>query len=559
MRRALVRCAVLTLAVGCSAPSAPVLDPALFRDPPADLGPHVRWWWPGGAVDDATIEVEVGRLADLGFAGIELQPMAMGLGPDDLTADPRVRTVRETEQLARVRAFLAAAEARGLRTSLTLGSGWPSGGRFSVDVRPQELLLASVDVVGPATVHLPVPAPTPPGWVAPVFGLFPVFGTFPPTATLVAVLLAPLVDADAAPPVLGPPPDVTAAMSAGTVDLTVPEGPHVVIFVQQHTVDHLVGGGAFPGLASDAKVVDHLDPRGAATLLAEQAGPWLDALAPQVPDEVFVDSFELVGELPWATDIADAFEATWGYPITPDLPFVLREGGESKYADILRPPAGPAYAADDAHGERVREDYEDLRGDRFRAAFIAPVAAFAADRHTALRLQAHGGYAPVLDAYTLADVPESEGLYAQGSMDFLELAASAAHVAGRSTVSSESFVAVSPLGTPMTEDERWMLAGRAYVAGINRLMFHGAAYPYVRANGATRGPFVPDPDAGVVWSGPFLITSRFEPDSAEASTLPEFTLALTRLSYAMTRGTDVAEVAWLRAEPAVQDVCFLRI
>ena len=37
-------------------------------------------------------------------------------------------------------------------------------------------------------------------------------------------------------------------------------------------------------------------------------------------------------------------------------------------------------------------------------------------------MQAHGGFGDYLDAYAVADIPESESLFAGGDYDFLKLA-----------------------------------------------------------------------------------------------------------------------------------------
>ena len=34
-------------------------SPTVFANPPAELGPQTRWWWPGGAVDDATLREQL--------------------------------------------------------------------------------------------------------------------------------------------------------------------------------------------------------------------------------------------------------------------------------------------------------------------------------------------------------------------------------------------------------------------------------------------------------------------------------------------------------------------
>ena len=168
-------------------------------------------------MDDATIEAEVARLADVGFAGIELQTLLFGMSQADVDADPRVRTVGSAEYLDHVGAFLRAADERQLSTTLTLGSGWPSGGVFSTDVRPRELLYERMDVTGPIDVDIAIPTPSEPSWVAGSNGFFPVTGAFDPEATLLSVQLAPIVDAAATPPVLGVPLDVTASVVAGSL------------------------------------------------------------------------------------------------------------------------------------------------------------------------------------------------------------------------------------------------------------------------------------------------------------------------------------------------------
>lgn len=534
-------------------------DAALFRDPPRELAPHVRWWWPGGAVDDATIAAEVATLSRVGFGGVEQQTLSFDLNEADLAADPRIRTVGTSEQLAHVATFLREAKRRALGTSLTMGSGWPSGGTFSTDLRPRELVKARVDVTGPAAVSVPVPTPVAPDWTLPSpYVTFPIVGSFAAPFDLVAVLAAPIVDGAANPPVLGMPVDVTSYVTGGNLVWNAPSGSHAIVFVFRHRVDHLVAGDAFPNVPSPAHVVSHLDRTAIETWLAEQPAAWLGTLDPLAPDELFVDSFELVGELPWADDFETRFAAAKGYAIAPYLPFVFRASGESKYQALLADASLPSFAATDATGVRVREDYEDVRGELFLESVVDPLASFAAAHGASLRLQAHGGYEHVLDGYARADIPESESLFAVGSMDFLELAASAAHVAGRKLVSSETFPAISFTGPTLTEDEMWMLAGRAYTAGIERLVYHGVAYPYTRSNGARWYPFAKPDGSGAVGAGPIDITNDIRPGQPDWQFLPDFNRAMNRLAYAMTRGVDRAEVAWLLDEREIPDAAFIR-
>ena len=70
-------------------------------------------------------------------------------------------------------------------------------------------------------------------------------------------------------------------------------------------------------------------------LLEGYVDPIVESLKPGELRGVFVDSFELMGELPFTSDFLAAFEAQTGYDLTPHLPLLFRKGGESKYAEMI--------------------------------------------------------------------------------------------------------------------------------------------------------------------------------------------------------------------------------
>jgi len=72
--------------------------------------------------------------------------------------------------------------------------------------------------------------------------------------------------------------------------------------------------------------------------------------------------------------------------------------------------------------------------------FFAPLGDWLHKRGLKARVQAHGAPVDLLKAYGLADIPETEQLFADGRTEFLKAASSAAHVYGRELVSAESFV-----------------------------------------------------------------------------------------------------------------------
>jgi hypothetical protein len=170
----------------------------------------------------------------------------------------------------------------------------------------------------------------------------------------------------------------------------------------------------------------------------------------------------------------------------------------------------------------------------------------------------------------MADIPEAEGLFAEGSTDFLKLASSAAHVAGRKYTSAESFITVRFKGTRLTLPEMKLVAGRAYAAGINRLTFHGIPYPYKCVDKREWYPFsgtslsnVPvstiDKSKKRILAGPLPMSTQFNEAFLRSKGMSDFVMFLSRLSVAMTAGKPVADVAWLRMKADVKDAADVQI
>jgi hypothetical protein len=63
--------------LSAAAASEPLRDN--FLHPPISARPWVRWWWPGGAVEDGELRREVDLLEASGFAGAEIQAFNPGI------------------------------------------------------------------------------------------------------------------------------------------------------------------------------------------------------------------------------------------------------------------------------------------------------------------------------------------------------------------------------------------------------------------------------------------------------------------------------------------------
>lgn len=505
-------------------------DHQAFAEPAVEHRPWVRWWWPGGAVDAAEIESELETLATARFGGVEVQSFTYGVPATDLERSD-LRTWGSPAFLDAIAAADRAAKANRLALDLSFGSAWPAGAP-SVDEAPaQQLVLGSVTVTGPTTFTGPLP---PPVQQMPATLSIGKIGAFDLDVTRIALVAARVADAAAAPPVLEDFRDIESAVSGG--GWQVPQGTWRIFAVYQNESRQLVNTAAYP---SDAPVVDHLDIAGFHEILREVVDPMLDA-APEAAG-IFVDSFELSAELPWTSDLLARFRALKGYDPTPLLPLLFYETGEPEQLKIFNA-LTPRFASagDEA---RVREDYEDVRGELFLEQHIKPLRAWAGSRGLALRLQAHGGFADELDAYVEAHIPESEGLAARGSYDFLKLASSGGHVAGRPIISSESFVGLIPDPRGLTRDDFYLLAGRAFSAGINRLVYHGYAYRFLQTDGQLWYP----------WGGALTFASALDARHPMWPALSDLNQAFARTAYAMTRGHHVADLAWLNPDASHRD------
>jgi len=551
LRPTLIVCLFVT-SLGCEGSTSStglddnIFSPDLFAEPPAEFGPQTRWWWPGGAVDDATLRSQLREFADLGYSAVEIQPFMSAVTGADLREDARIRTVGDATFLERLHTAGCTAQELGLSWDITLGSGWSTGGVGIDDDGARQLIAAELTLDGPSSYSGPLPVAEPPSWIEITNDILPAIDGFDEELSLVIVLGAKILDEpESAPATLGDIVELSSQVQDGTLTWEVPQGLHRVFAIYENRTLHFPAGNSYTGELEDARVIDHLDARGVEAFVESEFAAWIEAVADCPPRAVFVDSFELVGELPWTTGFGSQFETSLGYDIEPLLPFLFLKGGESEYAKILIGESVARYQTGDEQGLRAREDYETFRSAQFAEELIETLHAWLQERAIELRLQAHGGYADVLDAYGMADVPESEGLYGGGSYDFLRLSASAAHVGGKRYVSSETFPSIAAL--QLTEDEARILMGRAFSAGINRLVHHGNAYPYLHQDGQRWYPFHPLKESAFA-TGPLDISFDIHPDAPIWASLPQLNRMAARLSYALSRGSAVAEVAWLYPE-----------
>ncbi|HEX9784457.1 MAG TPA: glycosyl hydrolase [Opitutaceae bacterium] len=101
--------------------------------------PWTRWWWPGSAVDEASLTRQLEQIVAAGIGGVEITPIYGALGYEDRYID--FLSPRFMEMLAHT-----GREARrlGLGVDMATGTGWPFGGPWITEAESL-LRIALVD------------------------------------------------------------------------------------------------------------------------------------------------------------------------------------------------------------------------------------------------------------------------------------------------------------------------------------------------------------------------------------------------------------------------------
>jgi alpha-L-rhamnosidase len=477
----------------------------------------VRWWWPGGDVTADELRREVRVLDEAGFGGAEIQAFRIGL-KTDVPADvaARIDDYATPSFYRKVRVAAAEARDRGMFLDLTLGSGWPFGGGEVVtpELASIELRFTRKALSVPShfrdRIASPPPRPTAginlarlsglisqelaPGWQERLLArtrlvaIVAVSGTEPVVEMKKAEGLSPSPQAMVRTPGRLDPQSakvLTDRMQPdGTFQWEVPRGQwQLFVFFQQPVNTRVIGGvGAGPQL-----VLDHMNRAALEAHLrriSEAADAEIGSFYGKTVRAGFCDSLEVEAETYWTDNFLSEFHRRRGYDLTPWLPFIQTPGRGNPYGPYE---SAPWFDGPDA--ERVRKDYSQTVSDLWIDNFFAPLGEWLRKRGLKARVQAHGAPADLLKAYGLADIPETEQLYANGRKEFLKAASSAAHVYSRGLVSAESFVHFGQAykSTPESLERD---VNRLISAGVNQIVYHGFPYVYLDRPEPGWHPFV---------------------------------------------------------------------
>jgi hypothetical protein len=467
LRSARRRLALALPLVGAAALAAAAPPPPLeWPAPTAETRPWTRWWWLGSAVDEKNLTRQLELFRAAGIGGVEICPIYGIQGGEDRHIP--FLSPRFMQVLGHT---LGEGKRLGLGVDLTTGTGWPFGGPWVVDADASSRVeLARREMKdGQLSAALPL-------------------GT---ARYVVAV-------SDK-----GERIELTGRVGAeGRLDWSAPGSFRVYAAVSQGPIQKVKR--AAPG--GEGNVVD---PFSAASLdrylrRIDEAFAGFGAGAPR---SHFHDSYEYYGAT-FTPRIFEEFEARRGYDPRVQIAALVGDGDPDTVA-------------------RVRSDYRATLGE-LHLAYVRRWVAWAHERGSLARNQAHGAPGDLLDTYAAADIPETEVFRKmdEAMMARLKLASSAAHVSGRKLASAESFTWLGEhFQTPLSLVKR--AADWLYLSGVNHLLFHGIPYSPL----------------GEPWPGyQFYASVNFGPEGGLWRDLPALNAYLTRVQSILQAGDPDADL-----------------
>ncbi len=374
--------------------------------------PWTYWWWMGSAVDPENIARELGRYQAAGFGGVHIIPIYGAKGYES-----RYIEYLSPRWMEMLRFTVAEADRRGMGVDMTTGTGWCFGGpNISGDNGCGQVVFKTVEVQDGQAI--------------------------PKAFDLAGAQVVTAFDG------AGHTVDLTSQARSGAV--VAPAGQWRVYAVSQKPcpgpVKRAAPGGRGPMLNPFyGPAIEHYLARFTAAF-AGYKGP--------KPRAMYHDSFEYQAD--WSPDFFAQFERRRGYRLQDHLDLLFGNDTSDQAA-------------------RVKCDYRETASDLVLESLTEPWVEWSHRQGFLTRDQAHGSPANWLDLYATADIPETEMFNLDRSILVSKFASSAAHVAGRNLVASET-------GTWLKEHFNERLADlkdlldELFLSGVNHVVFHGTCY-----------------------------------------------------------------------------------
>jgi hypothetical protein len=410
-----------------------------WPEPTRTMKPWTRWWWMGSAVDRENISCLLEEFARAGIGGVEITPIYGAKGYED-----RFLQYLSEDWMEMLVHTLDEAERLGLGVDMILGTGWPYGGP---QVEPEHaagrLFIESLALSQGEQINREIQAG----------------GDEHPGHSNVQYLFAFYEG--------GEKKDLSGLLEGNHINWTADEDCVLYAVISGKTGQQVKR--AAPG--GEGFVVDHFS----SVSLEDYLEPYEDDL-PVVRGKlraVFDDSYEVYGA-DFTDRFFDEFISRRGYDLTDYLPLLH---AATPCEDLTR----------------IISDYRLTLSDLLVEDFATHWSGWAKDQGFKSRYQAHGSPGNLIDLYAAADIPECESFHAtrfdipgfrleasdanpaDPDPIMFKFASSAAHLCGKTLVSSETF-------TWLREHFKTSLSQckpeveQLFLGGVNHVFLHGSTY-----------------------------------------------------------------------------------
>ncbi|RNL78126.1 glycoside hydrolase [Sinomicrobium pectinilyticum] len=447
--------------------------------------PWTRWWWMGSAVDKKNITGNLSALHKAGIGGVEITPIYGVKGEEEnFIGHLSPRWIEMLHHTVKV------ADSLGMKADMVMGTGWPYGGpQVEPEFAAGKLTFRKYQIKAGKTFDREIepedPAHHPHTRLQYVFA-YDEGGEFT---------------------------DLSGHLDENRLRWEADDADYTLYAVFGDKTGQKVKRAA-PG--GEGLTLDHYSKEA----FEDYAKPYDTALKDMKSKlrAVFNDSYEVYGT-DYTPRFFEAFKKLRGYDLAPYFPFLL---------DTI-----PGETAN-----RVKSDYRETISDLLLENFVDNWTEWAHSNGFESKLQAHGSPGNLIDLYAAADIPECETF---GSMPFdipglrretsdirkgdadrimLKFASSAAHIAGKPLVSSETF-------TWLREHFKTALSQckpeveELFISGVNHVFLHGTTYAPERA----------------VWPGwKFYASVNFHPNNTIWKDIPDMFSYISRCQAILQEG-----------------------
>lgn len=524
-----------------------------FNSPKMQDKPLTRWWVPGSKMDKKEIKKEIKSMVEAGLGGAEIVPVSLSGGDGDGDIDWGSKNWKKTTKY-----ILEVAKDYDFTIDFTMSPAWPLALPNIKDVNDKDQG-AQMELDG--------------AWVDGITKSSPFNGKLPESketkediknvkgkSKLIGVTIAKYKDKDN---------KILFYDSAKTLDISqlkknkdgsyemsyVPsdDGEYVLYAWYQHPSGNQKYGN---------NQVDHYSKAGTQMIIDY----WENNLIPYYGEawencrSLFIDSLEFETHLDWTYGLDKFFKKSYSYDIIPYLAAVYDSSDENTSIGNYMGDPVPTFTFD-KNTEQIQNDYKENLTQMYINNHVKPLEKFCKENNVTLRYQtAYGKNLEVAQTAMYPDIPETESLYGNDYIDFYRLQSGAVHVTDKKIYSMETAAEWTETWNDKKENGEYGTRGngesnsgnyeqtfqdhlwhdqRAYVAGVNQVVFHG--YPY---SGLYKGKAL----EGIQWPG-FTGFESYKWSNSWGERQPNWKYAsnylnyLSRIQMTLRQGTPKVDVA----------------